>query len=661
MKKLSTKISSCLLSITLSFAFLLPAFIIPSSAWSGKPLWNQATVYLNGKAVVSKNEDFLSVTDKFCPSSVLCGNMVYLPLEIFIECGISVNFDNDYFSVVIDSVNLHDPIIRCERRQNFGNDISASFLANVSNITVAGKQIAQARQNITYGGDSYPSSFYDGGPIYLPVIPILNVFGINTYWDSQSSSLYLNESKTAVTESTVTESIVTELTDTVGLSNFIKSRTYDSNQFTDVSPTAWYADKVKAAYEYGLVSGTGGTLYEPDRNITIAEAIVIASQLHNTYYSNGITFQGNGVWYQIYVDYALACSIITESYPDYNTPISRSEFAIMMSNAFPDTALTPINTIQDNAIPDVAAESNYYNAVYRLYRAGVTSGVDSFGTFNPDSMLTRAEVATILGNMVDTSLRRTFTLEIQPTPTPPTNVPDNSALDKIESAFLSGNYNEMENIVKGLSDITLEHLREQLIKKFSDIGDEIISSFDDTSYYLDNETAEKACLAIDSVVNAANEVHIDQTDSLYAIYELLLDKQTIVRTSIECHDLRRMTELYDFTTELEKFFDGFNKGDILLMMQAQMETEAMIRQINYHGSYMYAKQYVDVANTLNQGMNLFISSINTGNSTSLEKGAEKMKEALSVFIELNKIVINANEERINHILGNSLKSSKARS
>lgn len=50
------------------------------------------------------------------------------------------------------------------------------------------------------------------------------------------------------------------------------------------------------------------------------------------------------------------------------------------------------------------------------------------------------------------------------------------AISKTENAFRSGDYSEIENIVKGLSNITLENSREQLMKKFDDMGDEIISS-----------------------------------------------------------------------------------------------------------------------------------------------------------------------------------------
>lgn len=256
---------------------------------------------------------------------------------------------------------------------------------------------------------------------------------------------------------------------------FPKVNNYHNGMFTDVSPSAWYADKVKAAYEYGLMSGVGNGLFQPTRNITIAEAIVIASKLHSTYHLSENKIQGSGTWYQPYIDYAFANQIVTQVYPNYNTPISRGEFAIIMSNAFPDAALVQINAVQDNTIPDVAAGSNYYNAVYRLYRAGVTSGVDSAGTYNPNAQITRAEAATILGNMVDTSLRRTFTLATPTTPVQPTQ-PTNPQKEMEEFDEFYKKYNDRMNdtlYTYGV-DVVFGHYN-MTVAYYSDIADTLKS------------------------------------------------------------------------------------------------------------------------------------------------------------------------------------------
>ena len=209
-----------------------------------------------------------------------------------------------------------------------------------------------------------------------------------------------------------------------GLSNFTRSVPYTPGQFSDVGSGAWYASAVQAACEYGLMSGVSDTSFSAEGNLTIAQTLVIACRLHDTYYGGGHSFAGTGgPWYQPYVDYAVANGICS-TYVNYDANIDRGEFALVLTNALPAEALASINDIQEGAIPDVPAGTAYHDAVYRLYRAGILSGRDSAGTFAPADPITRAEVCVILSNMVDPSLRKTFTLtptadpEPQPEPEP---------------------------------------------------------------------------------------------------------------------------------------------------------------------------------------------------------------------------------------------------
>ena len=203
---------------------------------------------------------------------------------------------------------------------------------------------------------------------------------------------------------------------TAGLSNFTKSNTYTAGQFTDVTAGAWYAASVQAAYEYGLMQGASANLFNINGNLTVAETITIAARLHATYQGKGYTFSSGSPWYQPYLDYAIQNGICS-TYPDYNAVISRASFAMILTNALPAEALQAKNTVEENGIPDVPSDANYHDAVYRLYRAGVLSGTDSAGTFAPFNSITRAEVAVILSNMVDPSLRKSFTLKAVVKPT----------------------------------------------------------------------------------------------------------------------------------------------------------------------------------------------------------------------------------------------------
>lgn len=197
-----------------------------------------------------------------------------------------------------------------------------------------------------------------------------------------------------------------------GYENFTAQTTYTLGQFTDVADNAWYADNVRAAYEYGLINGQSATRFAPDSSLTVAEAVKLAACLHSIYNTGSAEFASSSPWYRTYVDYALQNGILTAERSDYTQPASRAVFASVLAAALPADALGAINTIEDGAIPDVSSSASYADAVYQLYRAGVLTGSDSAGRFMPSSTIKRSEAAAIVTRMADPSLRRTFSLAV---------------------------------------------------------------------------------------------------------------------------------------------------------------------------------------------------------------------------------------------------------
>lgn len=51
-------------------------------------------------------------------------------------------------------------------------------------------------------------------------------------------------------------------------------------RFADVAPDAWYADEIAKAAALGIVRGTGGGMFEPDRPVTRAEAAAMVMRLY---------------------------------------------------------------------------------------------------------------------------------------------------------------------------------------------------------------------------------------------------------------------------------------------------------------------------------------------------------------------------------------------
>ena len=195
------------------------------------------------------------------------------------------------------------------------------------------------------------------------------------------------------------------------MKNFEKNRSYEG-QFEDVPENAWYYPYVSAAFEYGFVSGSSETTYNPEGNITLAETLVIADQLRSIYMGEEVDRTPDGPWYTPYVRYALQSGIIAEgTYSDYNAKATRAQFAAIMAKSLPDEALPEIAEIK--AIPDVPRTASYAEPVYKLYNAGIVSGSDAYGTFRPASNIKRSEVAVIALNLAEQSRRKAPELKVE--------------------------------------------------------------------------------------------------------------------------------------------------------------------------------------------------------------------------------------------------------
>ena len=76
--------------------------------------------------------------------------------------------------------------------------------------------------------------------------------------------------------------------------SFSKVRTYE-DRFSDVTPSDWYYEDVKALYELGLTEGAGnGDIFDPDGQLTVAEVSAMASRLRS-FYETGDSMPQGGV------------------------------------------------------------------------------------------------------------------------------------------------------------------------------------------------------------------------------------------------------------------------------------------------------------------------------------------------------------------------------
>ncbi len=194
-----------------------------------------------------------------------------------------------------------------------------------------------------------------------------------------------------------------------GMDNFTEKNEYYEGLFTDIAG-GWFEGSVARGYSLGLINGKGNGVYEPYANVTLAEAIKLAACIHSIYNTGEANFNQGSPWYQVYVNYCFTKGILQSGYPDYNAYATRAQFAQIFASALPPAALPAINTVDDNAIPDVKISDSYGPAVYKLYRAGILTGNDAQGTFKPASNILRSEMAAIVTRMADMNLRKEVTL-----------------------------------------------------------------------------------------------------------------------------------------------------------------------------------------------------------------------------------------------------------
>jgi len=207
-----------------------------------------------------------------------------------------------------------------------------------------------------------------------------------------------------------------------------------------------FTENVQTGYELGIMQGYG-TRFGINDNITRLASIIIACRLNCIYHdgSNHIDTTYSGTTQQRYLAYAKDHGILCD-FDNVSQNATRAEFAAILSSAFPDEALPAINTVVDDAIPDVTLDMNYSAEIYRLYRAGILNGSDAYGTFYPDTYITRGAACAIATRMCDTSLRKSVNLVVDRT----TRL-KNSANEILNKMGNGSNY--MVEAIKGVNNL----------------------------------------------------------------------------------------------------------------------------------------------------------------------------------------------------------------
>lgn len=172
-----------------------------------------------------------------------------------------------------------------------------------------------------------------------------------------------------------------------------------AGRFNDVPSTHWASGFINEMAEGGLIAGYGGGVFGPDDNFNIDQmATIICSALGAPQKNQ------NGYWAYGAVDYCINTLKCLPSQGDitadnYAVPCTRElAYYMLMTGlgAGPNANATPNNTLLPSDIPDYAdIDTDYQQAIWQAYKAGLTVGIDDKLTFQPKALLNRAQAATM--------------------------------------------------------------------------------------------------------------------------------------------------------------------------------------------------------------------------------------------------------------------------
>ena len=203
--------------------------------------------------------------------------------------------------------------------------------------------------------------------------------------------------------------------------NFVRSKTYD-NQFSDLSADSAFYENVSALYEYGLSVGKTDGSYGVKDSLTVGQAVIFAGRIRSLYRTGDpeagpAAFAEEGAPTALrYLRYLQSEEVLgTELDELLPTTASRAQTAHILARILPEEELPLVNDelitegyATHRLIQDVTEYTPYFRDILFLYRCGICIGSDAYGTFYPDSPITRGAVAAMLTRLIDPELRLTL-------------------------------------------------------------------------------------------------------------------------------------------------------------------------------------------------------------------------------------------------------------
>lgn len=177
-------------------------------------------------------------------------------------------------------------------------------------------------------------------------------------------------------------------------------------QFDDMN---WSKEYVEKVYAYGWMDGMGDGKFNPQGNLTIAQAVTLLARI-SAVQAGRVIPASEGAWYQTYLDYCMDHYLLRnvdgvdlEDPAALNAWMNQEATRMDMVKILSGVASVPglgWDEEETVSVPDVSKDELGGELVYDWYRNGIVGGDAGTGAFRPDAGITRGEVAVILCNLL---------------------------------------------------------------------------------------------------------------------------------------------------------------------------------------------------------------------------------------------------------------------
>lgn len=177
-----------------------------------------------------------------------------------------------------------------------------------------------------------------------------------------------------------------------------------TQEFSDVSESHWAREAIKALYEKGIINGRGNGIFNPESCVKREEFVkmaVEAFKLSNKTDKTKFSDVKEDSWAKLYIAAAVDNGIvsgITEDTFGLGNEISRRDTAVMLYRAI-GAMQKEMPEIIVYTFSDVPEGDYGFTAINALFNCGIINGT-SLETFSPDNVLTRAQAAKMIYEMM---------------------------------------------------------------------------------------------------------------------------------------------------------------------------------------------------------------------------------------------------------------------